>query len=70
MHGSDHPRERRVTPRRADRPRLGHLACPDEDPHTTPGQGIRLMRACVEHLTIDSSDDGTTVTLHSRPVPR
>lgn len=43
---------------------------PDEDPHTTRGQGIRLMRACVEHLTIDSTDNGTTVTLHSRPVPR
>jgi serine/threonine-protein kinase RsbW len=42
---------------------------PDEDQHTTRGQGLRLMRACVEHMTIDSTAEGTTVTLHSRPVP-
>lgn len=41
----------------------------EESVPTTRGQGIRLMRACVEHLTIDGDDDGTTVTLHSRPVP-
>jgi serine/threonine-protein kinase RsbW len=42
---------------------------PTEDPHSTRGQGLRLMRACVEHLTIDGTDDGTTVVMHSRPVP-
>ena len=42
---------------------------PSENGHSTRGQGIRLMRACVDHLTIDGSDDGTTITLHSRPVP-
>jgi two-component sensor histidine kinase len=40
-----------------------------EDPHSTRGQGLRLMRACVEHLTIDGTDKGTTVIMHSRPVP-
>lgn len=42
---------------------------PEDDPHSTRGQGIRLMRACVEHMTIDSGGEGTTVILHSRPVP-
>lgn len=42
---------------------------PNENGHSTRGQGIRLMRACVEHLTIDGTDDGTMITLHSRPVP-
>jgi serine/threonine-protein kinase RsbW len=42
---------------------------PTEDPRSTRGQGIRLMRACVEHLTIDGTDEGTTVVMHSRPVP-
>jgi len=42
---------------------------PSEDRHSTRGQGLRLMRACVEHVTVDSGDDGTTVTLHSHPVP-
>jgi len=42
---------------------------PNEDGHSTRGQGLRLMRACVEHLTIDGDADGTTVVLHSRPVP-
>ena len=42
---------------------------PTEDGHSTRGQGIRLMRACVDHVTIDGTDDGTTITLHSRPVP-
>jgi serine/threonine-protein kinase RsbW len=42
---------------------------PTEAPHTTRGQGLRLMRACVEHVTVDSDDEGTTVILHSHPVP-
>jgi anti-sigma regulatory factor (Ser/Thr protein kinase) len=42
---------------------------PTEDGNSTRGQGIRLMRACVEHLSIDGSDKGTTVVMHSRPVP-
>lgn len=42
---------------------------PTEDPRSTRGQGIRLMRACVEHLTIDGTDKGTTVVMHGRPVP-
>jgi serine/threonine-protein kinase RsbW len=36
---------------------------PTEDGHSTRGQGIRLMRACVEHLSIDGTDNGTTVVL-------
>ncbi len=40
-----------------------------DDPHSTRGQGLRLMRACVEHLAIDGTDSGTTVVLHARPVP-
>jgi serine/threonine-protein kinase RsbW len=47
----------------------GRWLPPAEDARTTRGQGIRLMRACVEDLTIDGNADGTTVTLHSRPVP-
>lgn len=42
---------------------------PDHGGYSTRGQGIRLMRACVEHLTIDGTDAGTTVVLLSRPVP-
>ena len=41
----------------------------EEDGHSTRGQGLRLMRACVEHLTIDTGVAGTTVTMHSLPVP-
>ncbi|TDV46079.1 ATP-binding protein [Actinophytocola oryzae] len=40
----------------------------DEGP-TTRGQGIRLMRACVEHLSIEGGAGGTSVVMHSRPVP-
>jgi serine/threonine-protein kinase RsbW len=47
----------------------GVWLAPTDDPHSNRGQGVRLMRACVEHLTIEGSDLGTTVTLHSRPVP-
>lgn len=47
----------------------GRWQPPSEDGPTTRGQGIRLMRACVEHLTIDGDENGTTVILHSRPVP-
>jgi len=42
---------------------------PTEDGHSTRGQGLRLMRACVEHLSVAGGTGGTTVTLHSRPVP-
>jgi serine/threonine-protein kinase RsbW len=42
---------------------------PAEDADSTRGQGIRLMRACVEHLTVEQTADGTTVVMHSRPVP-
>lgn len=42
---------------------------PTDDPNSNRGQGIRLMRACVEHLTVDGTDDGTTVVLQSRPIP-
>jgi anti-sigma regulatory factor (Ser/Thr protein kinase) len=42
---------------------------PTEGRSVNRGQGIRLMRACVDHLTIDGTDDGTTVVLQSRPVP-
>lgn len=47
----------------------GEWIPPADDAPTTRGQGIRLMRACVEHLTIDGDGDGTTVVLTSRPVP-
>lgn len=47
----------------------GNWRPPSDDDHTTRGQGLRLMRACVDHLTIDGDANGTTVTLHSRPVP-
>jgi anti-sigma regulatory factor (Ser/Thr protein kinase) len=47
----------------------GSWLAPTDDPHSNRGQGIRLMRACVEHLTIDGSDRGTTVVLRSRQVP-
>lgn len=47
----------------------GRWLAPVEGAPTTRGQGIRLMRACVAHLTIDGHANGTTVTLHSRPVP-
>jgi serine/threonine-protein kinase RsbW len=42
---------------------------PDEGGHSTRGQGLRLMRACVEHLSVEGGDGGTTVVMHSRPVP-
>jgi anti-sigma regulatory factor (Ser/Thr protein kinase) len=42
---------------------------PTDDDHTTRGQGLRLMRACVDRMTVDGDVDGTTVTLHSRAVP-
>lgn len=42
---------------------------PVHDPTSTRGQGIRLMRACVEEVTVDVSDEGTTVVLHGRQLP-
>jgi hypothetical protein len=36
---------------------------------TTRGHGVRIMRACVENLRIDHGPAGTTVVLHSRPMP-
>ena len=39
---------------------------PVDDPTSTRGQGIRLMRACVADLTVDVSDDGTTVVLRGQ----
>lgn len=36
---------------------------PVNDPASTRGQGIRLMRACVEEVTVEGSADGTTVVL-------
>jgi serine/threonine-protein kinase RsbW len=47
----------------------GRWRPPTEDDHSTRGQGIRLMRACVEHLTVDGDAEGTVVTMHSLPVP-
>jgi serine/threonine-protein kinase RsbW len=41
----------------------GSWVPPTVDEYSTRGQGIRLMRACVEHLTIDGTSDGTTVVL-------
>lgn len=42
---------------------------PVDDPKSTRGQGIRLMRACVDRVTVDGSDEGTTVVLRGRPLP-
>ncbi|HEY0450844.1 ATP-binding protein [Actinophytocola sp.] len=36
---------------------------------TSRGHGVRLMRACVDNVTIDHGRHGTTVVLHSRPMP-
>lgn len=36
---------------------------------STRGHGVRIMRACVEDVHVDSGPDGTTVVLHSRPMP-
>jgi two-component sensor histidine kinase len=41
---------------------------PVDDPKSTRGQGIRLMRACVDQVTIDATDEGTTVVLRGRPL--
>jgi anti-sigma regulatory factor (Ser/Thr protein kinase) len=42
---------------------------PVDDPKSTRGQGIRLMRACVDEVTVDVTDEGTTVVLRGRPLP-
>jgi anti-sigma regulatory factor (Ser/Thr protein kinase) len=42
---------------------------PVDDPKSTRGQGIRLMRACVDEVTIDFSGEGTTVVLLGRASP-
>ena len=42
---------------------------PVDDPKSTRGQGLRLMRACVERVTVEGSGQGTTVVLRGRPVP-
>lgn len=42
---------------------------PADDPNSTRGQGIRLMRACVERVTVNGSEEGTTVVLRGRPLP-
>jgi serine/threonine-protein kinase RsbW len=36
---------------------------PVHDPASTRGQGIRLMRACVDEVSVEGSADGTTVVL-------
>ena len=41
---------------------------PVDDPASTRGQGIRLMRACVDDVTVEGSADGTTVVLRGRRV--
>jgi serine/threonine-protein kinase RsbW len=37
---------------------------------STRGHGVRIMRACVENVRIDHGPAGTTVVLHSWPLPR
>jgi serine/threonine-protein kinase RsbW len=32
-------------------------------------RGIPLMRACMDQVSIDGTSSGTTVVLHSRPIP-
>lgn len=39
------------------------------DPTSTRGRGIQLMRACMEHVAVTSSADGTTVVLRGRAQP-
>ncbi|GAB1512644.1 ATP-binding protein [Actinophytocola sp. KF-1] len=42
---------------------------PVDDPKSTRGQGIRLMRACVAEVSVAGSADGTTVVLRGARVP-
>ena len=42
---------------------------PVDEPKSTRGQGIRLMRACVDEVTVEGTDEGTTVVLTGRPLP-
>ncbi|MFC4859336.1 ATP-binding protein [Actinophytocola glycyrrhizae] len=42
---------------------------PADDPKSTRGQGIRLMRACADQVTVDVTDEGTTVVLRSGQAP-
>lgn len=42
---------------------------PVDDPKSTRGQGLRLMRACVDQVTVDVTDESTTVVLRGRPRP-
>lgn len=42
---------------------------PVDDPASTRGQGIRLMRACVDEISVDGTEDGTTVVLRGNRVP-
>lgn len=42
------------------------------EPDTTAssrGHGMLIMRSCTDELVVDSSPDGTTVVLRSRPTP-
>ena len=45
----------------------GRWRPPTFDPRR--GNGVTLMRACTDDVTISSSDSGTTVRLLSRPLP-
>lgn len=46
----------------------GHWREPDTGP-TNRRQGLRIMRACTEELTVTHSADGTKVVLRSWPIP-
>lgn len=41
---------------------------PRESP-SDRGRGMIIMRACMDHVLVDPSPDGTVVTMISRPIP-
>jgi anti-sigma regulatory factor (Ser/Thr protein kinase) len=47
----------------------GTWHAPVDDPKSTRGQGIRLMRACADRVTVEGSAEGTTVVLVGRQAP-
>lgn len=47
----------------------GQWRVPTHYPAQTRGHGLTVMRGCVDELTIEHDDQGTTITMRSRPVP-
>lgn len=42
---------------------------PPDDKPSHRGRGLMIMRACLDHLVIEPSPDGTVVSMISRPIP-